>query len=64
MSPWEYAQRYLPVEITGPAGAPVRIEIRRYRLGAPKAAKDQLLAAETDEAFDRAERRVRLLCGD
>lgn len=27
-------------------------------------AKDQLLAAETDEAFDRAERRVRLLCGD
>jgi outer membrane lipoprotein SlyB len=28
------------------------------------AAKDQLLAAETDEAFDRAERRVRLLCAD
>jgi outer membrane lipoprotein SlyB len=27
-------------------------------------AKDQLLAAETDEAFDLAERRVRLLCGD
>lgn len=27
-------------------------------------AKDQLLAAETDDAFDRAERRVRLLCGD
>ena len=27
-------------------------------------AKDQLLAAETDEAFDRAERRVRLLCAD
>jgi outer membrane lipoprotein SlyB len=27
-------------------------------------AKEQLLAAETDEAFDRAERRVRLLCGD
>jgi outer membrane lipoprotein SlyB len=26
------------------------------------AAKEQLLAAETDEAFDRAERRVRLLC--
>ena len=25
-------------------------------------AKEQLLAAETDEAFDRAERRVRLLC--
>jgi outer membrane lipoprotein SlyB len=28
------------------------------------AAKDQLLAAESDEAFDRAERRVRLLCAD
>lgn len=26
-------------------------------------AKDQLLAANTDEEFDRAERRVRLLCG-
>ena len=25
-------------------------------------AKEQLLAAETDDAFDRAERRVRLLC--
>jgi hypothetical protein len=28
------------------------------------AAKDQLLAADSDEAFDRAERRVRLLCAD
>jgi outer membrane lipoprotein SlyB len=27
-------------------------------------AKDALLRAETDEAFDRAERRVRLLCAD
>jgi outer membrane lipoprotein SlyB len=27
-------------------------------------AKEQLLAAETEEAFDRAERRVRLLCAD
>jgi hypothetical protein len=27
-------------------------------------AKDQLLAADTDEAFDRAERRVRALCDD
>jgi hypothetical protein len=27
-------------------------------------AKEQLLAANTDEAFDRAERRVRLLCDD
>jgi outer membrane lipoprotein SlyB len=28
------------------------------------AAKETLLAAATDEDFDRAERRVRLLCGD
>jgi outer membrane lipoprotein SlyB len=28
------------------------------------AAKDQLLNAQTDEEFDRAERRMRLLCGD
>ena len=28
------------------------------------AAKEGLLKAETDEAFDRAERRVRLLCAD
>jgi hypothetical protein len=27
-------------------------------------AKQQLLAAETDEAFNLAERRVRLLCAD
>jgi hypothetical protein len=27
-------------------------------------AKEQLLAAETDDTFDRAERRVRLLCGE
>jgi len=27
-------------------------------------AKEQLLDAETEDAFDRAERRVRLLCGD
>lgn len=26
-------------------------------------AKDQLLSAQTDDDFDRAERRVRLLCG-
>src|SRR5688572_23223409 len=43
MTPWEYAQRYLPVEIPGPTGAPVKVEIRRYRLGAPKPGKDQLL---------------------
>jgi hypothetical protein len=47
MSPWEYAQRYLPVEIPGPT-APIKVEIRRYRLGAPKPAKDQLLGRVSD----------------
>jgi hypothetical protein len=28
------------------------------------AAKNQMLGAKTDEAFDRTERRVRLLCAD
>ncbi len=28
------------------------------------AAKDEVLAAQTDEAFDRAERKMRLLCAD
>jgi hypothetical protein len=27
-------------------------------------AKEQLLAADTDEEFDRAERRMRLICDD
>jgi hypothetical protein len=29
-----------------------------------EAAKQQLLEANTDAEFDRAERRMRLLCGD
>jgi len=32
--------------------------------GACTAAKDELLKSQTDEAFDRAERKVRLLCVD
>ncbi|MGH6622889.1 MAG: hypothetical protein ACREBN_02905 [Burkholderiaceae bacterium] len=32
--------------------------------GACTAAKDELLKAQTDDAFDRAERKVRLLCVD
>jgi hypothetical protein len=31
---------------------------------ANRQAKEQLLAAESEDAFDRAERRVRLLCGE
>jgi outer membrane lipoprotein SlyB len=46
-----------------PAPAPASPEAVR-QADACIAAKDQLLAAETDEAFDRAERRVRLLCAD
>jgi outer membrane lipoprotein SlyB len=43
-----------------PPPAPTPAALRQS--DACMAAKDQLLAAETDEAFDRAERRVRLLC--
>jgi len=32
--------------------------------GVCAAAKDEVLAAQTDEAFERAERKMRLLCAD
>ena len=44
MTPWEYASRYLPVQVPGSAGT-YPIDISRYHLGAPTAAKDQILAA-------------------
>ena len=47
---------------SAPAPAASRDAVRQA--DACIAAKEQLLAAETDESFDRAERRVRLLCGD
>jgi outer membrane lipoprotein SlyB len=50
-----------------PAPAPAPAKPTQAEVGAANAcvqAKEQLLAAETDEAFDRAERRVRLLCGE
>jgi outer membrane lipoprotein SlyB len=43
-----------------PAAAPPPAAVREAN--ACDQAKDQLLAAKTDEEFDRAERRVRLLC--
>jgi outer membrane lipoprotein SlyB len=50
-----------------PAPAPAPSKPTQADIGAANAciqAKEQLLAAENDEAFDRAERRVRLLCGE
>ena len=51
-----------------PASAPARApQPAPEDVGAATAcdvAKQQLLDAETDEEFDRAERRMRLLCGD
>jgi outer membrane lipoprotein SlyB len=48
-----------------PAAAPAPAPASAVReANACVAAKEQLLAAENDEAFDRAERRVRLLCAD
>ena len=50
-----------------PAPAPAPAPATKADVNAANAciqAKEQLLAAETDEVFDRAERRVRLLCGE
>jgi outer membrane lipoprotein SlyB len=46
-----------------PANAPVPASATA-EANACAAAKDQLLNATTDAEFDRAERRMRLLCGD
>jgi outer membrane lipoprotein SlyB len=50
-------------QTAAPAPAPAPASAVR-EADACVAAKESLLAAETDEAFDRAERRVRLLCAD
>lgn len=50
-------------QTAAPAPAPAPASAVR-EADACVAAKESLLAAETDEAFDRAERRVRLLCSD
>jgi outer membrane lipoprotein SlyB len=45
-----------------PAPAPVAADVQQA--SACEQAKEQVLAANTDEEFDRAERRMRLLCGE
>jgi outer membrane lipoprotein SlyB len=45
-----------------PAPAPAAADVQQA--SACEQAKGQLLAANTDEEFDRAERRMRLLCGE
>jgi outer membrane lipoprotein SlyB len=51
-----------PAAAPAPVAKPTQADIRQA--DACIQAKEQLLAAETDETFDRAERRVRLLCGE
>jgi outer membrane lipoprotein SlyB len=49
---------------SAPKAAPAASPEARRTADACIQAKEQLLTAETEEAFDRAERRVRLLCSD
>lgn len=51
-----------PRGATAPAPRPTSAAVREAT--ACDRAKEQLLAAETEEAFDIAERRMRLLCSD
>jgi outer membrane lipoprotein SlyB len=51
-----------PAPTPAPAPKPTQADIRQA--DACIQAKEQLLAAESDDTFDRAERRVRLLCGE
>lgn len=52
-----------PAPAATPAAAPVPRHDQNVA-NACEQAKQQVLAAETDEAFDLAERRMRLLCGE
>ena len=49
---------------SAPAAPPAASRDAVRQADACIAAKQQLLSADNDESFDRAERRVRLLCGD
>jgi outer membrane lipoprotein SlyB len=53
-----------PARAPAPAPAPAVNQADQRAANACEQAKQQLLAAETDEAFDLAERRMRLLCGE
>ena len=52
-----------PANASAPARAPAPASVP-VEATACDAAKDQLVNATTDAEFDRAERRMRLLCGD
>jgi hypothetical protein len=39
MTPWDYAERYLPIMVPSPDGD-IPVSVRRYHIGAPTAAKD------------------------
>ena len=55
-------RRPRPAPAKAPAPAPVAADVQQA--SACEQAKEQVLAANTDEEFDRAERRMRLLCGE
>jgi len=58
------APRQTQAKAAKPAPPPAVSPAAQREADACVTAKDQLLAAETDDAFDRAYRRVRLLCQD
>ena len=58
------APRQTQAKAAKPAPPPAVSPAAQREADACVAAKDRLLEAETDEAFDRAYRRVRLLCQD
>jgi hypothetical protein len=47
MTPWDYALRYLPVQVPGPTNT-YPINVARYHRGNPTAAQQQLLGAVID----------------
>ncbi len=53
-----------PAAAPAPAPAPAPVAADVEAANACEQAKQQVLAAETDEAFSLAERRMRLLCGE
>jgi hypothetical protein len=67
MTPWDYAQRYLPVTVSGPTNV-TRINVSRYHLGAPTAAQQQLLGAVIDHFASRQRKdpsyRLKLIVND
>ena len=56
------AAQAAPAKKAAPAPAPAAADVQQAT--ACEQAKDQVLAASTDEEFNVAERRMRLLCGE